>query len=202
MVESQIAGRGVRDPAVLRAMRRVPREAFIPDDLAEFAYRDGPLPIAEDQTISQPYIVALMAEALEFDPDDRVLEIGTGSGYAAAILAEIVAEVYTVERHAALAEWAQERLEAAGYGNVAVRHGDGTKGWAEHAPYDAIVAAAGGAPASRRGPDVDARGGLNPGVRGLTNAWRRRPPRRRPRRRRRARRRRGRRAGGPGRGAG
>lgn len=144
MVETQVANRGVRDEPVLRAMREVPREAFVPDDVAEFAYRDSPLPIAEEQTISQPYIVALMAEALELDRNDRVLEVGTGSGYAAAVLSRIASEVYTVERHATLAEWARERLEAAGYDNVHVRHGDGTRGWPEHAPYDAIVAAAGG----------------------------------------------------------
>ncbi|MDX1661788.1 MAG: protein-L-isoaspartate(D-aspartate) O-methyltransferase [Gemmatimonadota bacterium] len=144
MVETQIANRGVRDEAVLRAVGEVPREAFIPSDVAEFAYRDSPLPIAEEQTISQPYIVALMAEALELEPDDRVLEIGTGSGYAAAVLSRIAAEVYTVERHASLVDWARERLAAVGYDNVHVRHGDGTRGWAEHAPYDAIVAAAGG----------------------------------------------------------
>ncbi len=144
MVDSQIASRGIRDPAVLSAMEAVPREAFLPERLAEFAYRDSPLPILEDQTISQPYIVALMAEALILEPDDRVLEIGTGSGYAAAVLAELAAEVFTVERHRALADWARERLDRAGYGHVRVRHGDGTLGWPEHAPYDAIVVAAGG----------------------------------------------------------
>ncbi|MDX1623943.1 MAG: protein-L-isoaspartate(D-aspartate) O-methyltransferase [Gemmatimonadota bacterium] len=144
MVESQIAGRGIRDPAVLDAMRTVPREAFIPEELAEFAYQDRPLPIAEEQTISQPYIVALMADLLELEPDDRVLEVGTGSGYAAAVLGRIAAEVYTIERYAALAEWARHRLEEVGYENVHVRHGDGTRGWPEHAPYDGIVVAAGG----------------------------------------------------------
>ncbi|MBW3660593.1 MAG: protein-L-isoaspartate(D-aspartate) O-methyltransferase [Gemmatimonadetes bacterium] len=144
MVETQIAARGVRDRAVLDAMREVPREAFVPKEMAEFAYRDSPLPIAESQTISQPYIVALMAEALELGSEDRVLEVGTGSGYAAAVLSRVAAEVYTVERHAALADWARKRLEAVGYHDVRVLNGDGTKGWPEHAPYDAIVAAAGG----------------------------------------------------------
>jgi protein-L-isoaspartate(D-aspartate) O-methyltransferase len=144
MVRSHIAARGIRDPAVLRAMRTVPREAFLPSELAEFAYEDAPLPIGRQQTISQPYIVALMAEALELGPNDRVLEIGTGSGYAAAILARIAREVYTVERHAELAESAAARLRDAGFDNVHVLHGDGTLGWAAHAPYDAIVVAAGG----------------------------------------------------------
>lgn len=144
MVERQIAARGIRDPAVLAAMRAVPREAFLPPELAEFAYQDSPLPIGADQTISQPYIVALMAEALDVGPGDQVLEIGAGSGYAAAVLAEIVGEVYTVERHAELAERARRVLAEQGYHNVHVRHGDGTRGWPEHAPYDAIVVAAGG----------------------------------------------------------
>src|SRR5262245_4866588 len=144
MVERHIAGRGVRDPAVLAAMRSVPRERFLPPDLEEFAYRDSPLPIAQGQTISQPFIVALMTEALRLGPDDRVLEIGTGSGYAAAVLARIAREVYTIERHEQLAQTATRRLEQLGFDNVFVRHGDGTLGWPEHAPYDAIVVAAGG----------------------------------------------------------
>src|SRR5262245_2272925 len=144
MVERQIAGRGVRDPAVLSAMRSVPRERFLPPHLEEFAYQDSPLPIEQGQTISQPFIVALMAEALELDPGDRVLEIGTGSGYAAAVLARLAREVYTVERHAELVESARILLGELGFDNVFVRHGDGTLGWPEHAPYDAIVVAAGG----------------------------------------------------------
>jgi protein-L-isoaspartate(D-aspartate) O-methyltransferase len=145
MVEQQIAGRGVRDPAVLRAMRTVPREAFVPERLFEFAYDDSPLPIAERQTISQPFIVALMAEALRLDPDaaPRVLEIGTGSGYAAAVLGEIAGEVYTIERHGSLAGAARAVLADLGYDNVHVEEGDGTRGWSEHAPYDGIVVAAG-----------------------------------------------------------
>lgn len=139
-----IAARGIRDPAVLQALRTVPRDAFLPPELAEFSYDDHPLPIAQGQTISQPFIVALMTAALELQPSDRVLEIGTGSGYAAAILGRVAREVYTVERHAELAETASERLRDLGYDNVHVLHGDGTLGWAAHAPYDAIVVAAGG----------------------------------------------------------
>jgi protein-L-isoaspartate(D-aspartate) O-methyltransferase len=144
MVDRQIAGRGVRDPRVLEAMRTVPREAFVSERLAESAYDDSPLPIGEEQTISQPYVVAVMAEALELQPGDRVLEIGAGSGYAAAVLSRIGGEVYAVERHESLAREAQERLARLGVSNVQVSHGDGTLGWAEHAPYDAIVVAAGG----------------------------------------------------------
>lgn len=144
MVRTQIAARGVHDRAVLEAMLAVPREAFLPEELHEFAYDDHPLPIAEGQTISQPYIVALMTAALELRPHDRVLEIGTGSGYAAAVLGHVAREVYTIERHAVLADTAAARLRALGYDNVHVMHGDGTLGWPEHAPYDAIVVAAGG----------------------------------------------------------
>jgi len=144
MVKDQIAARGVRNPAVLAAMRHVPREAFLPDELAEFAYRDTPLPIEADQTISQPYIVALMIESVEPRAGDRALEIGTGSGYAAAILSEVVREVYTVERHEQLAKLATERLDSFGYSNVKVLRGDGTLGWPEHAPYDVIIVTAGG----------------------------------------------------------
>jgi protein-L-isoaspartate(D-aspartate) O-methyltransferase len=144
MVTNQIARRGVRDRAVLRAMLDVPREAFLPPELVEFAYEDHPLPIAEGQTISQPYIVALMTAAAELTPTDRVLEIGTGSGYAAAILGSIAREVYTVERHAALADAAAAHLRSIGLHDVHVLHGDGTRGWPEHAPYDAIIVTAGG----------------------------------------------------------
>ena len=144
MVERQIVSRGVRDPAVLAAMRSVPRERFLPPDLAEFAYQDSPLPIAQGQTISQPFIVALMTEALGLGPDDRVLEIGTGSGYQAAVLSRLVAQVYSVELIPELARRARETLAELGYANVAIRIGDGADGWLEHAPYDAIVVAAGG----------------------------------------------------------
>ena len=144
MVERHLVGRGIGDQAVLAAMREVPREAFITAELAEFAYEDAPLPIEAGQTISQPYIVAVMAAALELGPHERVLEIGTGSGYAAAVLSRIAAQVYTVERHVELAEAARRRFERLGYANVQVLHGDGTLGWAAHAPYDAIIVAAGG----------------------------------------------------------
>ena len=144
MVENHIAGRGIRSQLVLEAMQAVPREAFLPQHLREFAYQDAPLPIAEGQTISQPYIVALMTEALALDGGEKVLEIGTGSGYAAAILAQIAKQVYTVERIGQLAEKAATVLSDLGYRNVHVLHADGTRGWEDHAPYDAIVVAAGG----------------------------------------------------------
>src|SRR5688572_17015164 len=144
MVEKQLVSRGIRDRAVLAAMREVPREEFVSRALVEFAYEDSPLPIEEEQTISQPYIVALMAEALELRATDRVLEVGTGSGFAAAVLARIASEVYTIERHLSLARTAEERFRRLGHDNVHVRHGDGTLGWPEHAPYDAIAVAAAG----------------------------------------------------------
>ncbi len=144
MVRAHIAARGIRDESVLAAFRAVPREVFLPPELQEFAYQDAPLPIEQGQTISQPYIVALMTAALELRPGDKVLEIGTGSGYAAAILARIARHVYTVERHEELAHLAAGRLVELGLDNASVHHGDGSLGWAEHAPYDAIVVAAGG----------------------------------------------------------
>src|SRR6516164_9002234 len=144
MVEHQIAARGVRSELVLEAMRKIPRQQFLPPPLREFAYEDSPLPIAEGQTISQPYIVAFMADALLLGGGEHVLEIGTGSGYAAAVLAEIAANVYSVERIGQLAEKAAVKLADMGYDNVHVLHADGTEGWPEHAPYDAIVVAAGG----------------------------------------------------------
>jgi protein-L-isoaspartate(D-aspartate) O-methyltransferase len=144
MVDRQIAGRGVVDPRVLDAMRTVPREVFLADAMAEFAYADTPLPIEVGQTISQPFIVALMTEALALRSGDKVLEVGTGSGYAAAVLSLVAGEVYTIERHAELADLARGRLAALGLRNVHVRHGDGSLGWPEHAPYDGIVVAAGG----------------------------------------------------------
>lgn len=144
MVKRQIEARGIEQSEVLEAMRSVPREAFIPEHLAEFAYEDTPLPIEEGQTISQPFIVAAMAEALQIGSHDRVLEIGTGSGYAAAVLGQIADEVYTIERHRALADEAARRLRELGYGNVHVLCGDGTLGWPEHAPFDAILVSAGG----------------------------------------------------------
>jgi len=144
MVQRQIAGRGVRSEKVLDAMRKVPRERFLPNGQAAWAYDDAPLPIGDGQTISQPYIVAYMTEALLLEGGEKVLEIGTGSGYAAAVLAEIAADVYTIERIDGLAIMARVVLDKLGYQNVHVRQGDGTLGWPEHAPFDAIVVTAGG----------------------------------------------------------
>ena len=139
MVKYQIRDRGVTDPRVLRAMEHVLSHEFVPDDYVDQAYADHPLPIGHGQTISQPYIVALMTELLDLKETDRVLEIGTGSGYQAAILSEIVADVYTVEIVEPLATEAKERLERLGYNNVHVLYADGYYGWQEHAPYDAII---------------------------------------------------------------
>lgn len=143
MVAEQIAARGVRDSNVLRTMEKVHRHAFVPADLRGRAYSDSPLPIGAGQTISQPYIVACMIEALALKPDDKVLEIGAGSGYAAAVLAELAGEVYAIECISALAEMATGNLHNAGYPNVHMLHADGTKGWSEHAPFDAILVSAG-----------------------------------------------------------
>jgi len=142
MVDQQIAARDVSDPFVLAAMRAVPRHRFVPDHPPELAYSDRPLPIGHDQTISQPYIVALMTELVKPSGSDRVLEVGTGSGYQAAVLAEIVDSVYTIEIIPALARTARTRLRTLGYDNVVVRTGDGYKGWPERAPFDAIVVTA------------------------------------------------------------
>ncbi len=144
MVERQLQARGIRDPRVLAAMLRVPREEFVAPRLAGVAYDDSPLPIGEGQTISQPYIVACMAEAAEIAPRDRVLEVGTGSGYAAAVLSHLARDVYSIERYATLAAEARARLAALGYANVHVLHGDGRLGWPERAPFDAILVAAAG----------------------------------------------------------
>lgn len=144
MVERQLARRGVRQKSVLEAMRVVPRERFVPEVMAEFAYEDGPLPIEAGQTISQPYIVAAMIEAAELDAGDRVLEVGAGSGYAAAVLGQIAGQVIAIERHGDLARTAQERIAALGYTNVVVREGDGTLGAMDEAPFDAILVSAGG----------------------------------------------------------
>jgi len=143
MVKEQVEARGVRDAKVLEALSKVRREAFVPANVRDLVYRDMPLPIAAGQTISQPYIVAYMIEALALKGGERVLEIGAGSGYAAAVLAEIAAEVYTIERIDQLAEKAATHLIDEGYHNVHVRHGDGTRGWAEKAPFDAILVSAG-----------------------------------------------------------
>lgn len=136
--------RGIRAPRVIEAMQSVIRDAFVPEHLAELAYEDGALPIGEGQTISQPYVVALMTEAAGLTETSRVLEIGTGSGYSTAILATIAGAVFSVERHEALAETAEQRLSALGIGNVTIRVGDGTLGWPEKAPFDAIIVAAAG----------------------------------------------------------
>lgn len=144
MVASQLARRGITQKRVLDAMRQVPREAFVGAGMEQFAYEDSPLPIAAGQTISQPYIVALMIEAAQIMPGDRVLDVGTGSGYAAAVLSRLAGKVFSVERHRELAESARRALKTLKYSNVEVRHGDGTLGWAEAAPFDAILVAAGG----------------------------------------------------------
>ena len=144
MVERHLAKRGIVDPRVLEAFLTVPREEFVPEGLMEFAYADAPLPIGEEQTISQPWIVAITAQALGLRAGARVLEVGTGSGYAAAILGRLASEVYTIERIDSLAQIAQERLARLGFSNVHVRAGDGSLGWPEHAPYDGIAVAAGG----------------------------------------------------------
>jgi protein-L-isoaspartate(D-aspartate) O-methyltransferase len=142
MVNEQIAARGIQDARVLEAMRKVPRERFVPVEYQHDVYADHPIPIGFGQTISQPYIVAYMTEALRLEPGDRVLEIGVGSGYQSAVLAEIAAEVYGVEIIEALAARASETLGSLGYTNVHVRVGDGNEGWPEHAPYDRVLVAA------------------------------------------------------------
>jgi protein-L-isoaspartate(D-aspartate) O-methyltransferase len=143
MVEDQLRDRGIRDERVLQAMGRVPRHEFIPDFYRGEAYSDHPLPIGESQTISQPYIVALMLEALETEPNDRVLEVGTGSGYVTALLVEMGARVISIERHVALADAARVRLDHLGYGDARVIAGDGSQGFPEGAPYNAILVSAG-----------------------------------------------------------
>jgi len=142
MVKNQIESRGIQDPLVLKAMRNARRHLFIPAPRDRAAYEDSPQPIGHGQTISQPYIVALMTELIRPREDFKVLEIGAGSGYQAAVLAEIVDHVYTVEIVEPLAKWAEERLQLAGYENVTVKHADGYHGWEEHAPFDAIVVTA------------------------------------------------------------
>jgi len=146
MVETQIISRGVKDERVIAAMRQIPRHLFVPSEVIDYAYNDEPVPIGEGQTISQPYIVAYMTEMLNLKEEDKVLEIGTGSGYQTAILASIAKEIYTVEIIASLSIRAQELLAQLGYRNIYFKIGDGTFGWEEHAPYDAIIVTA--APAS------------------------------------------------------
>jgi len=143
MVDSQIRSRGVLDERVLRAMEKIPRHLFIDEGLIDQAYNDNPLPIGEKQTISQPYIVAIMTEALELKGREKVLELGTGSGYQAAILAELADRVFTIERIASLAQKARKLLESLNYYNVVIRVGDGTYGWREESPFDAIAVSAG-----------------------------------------------------------
>lgn len=142
MVTDQIINRGVKDEKVIRAMRRIPRHLFVPPEMVEYAYNDEPVAIGEGQTISQPYIVAYMTEVLNLSENDRVLEIGTGSGYQTAVLAEIAKEVYTVEIIPSLSLKAQELLANLGYSNVFFKIGDGTYGWVEQAPYEAIIVTA------------------------------------------------------------
>jgi protein-L-isoaspartate(D-aspartate) O-methyltransferase len=143
MVDTQLIPRGIKDPATLEAMRTVPRQFFIPENLVDKSYRDGPLPIGEGQTISQPYIVALMTQAAKVNKDSIVLDIGTGSGYAAAVFSRIVKEVITIERIEVLAKNAEQRFQKLGYDNIKVIVGDGTLGYPDGAPYDAIVVTAG-----------------------------------------------------------
>ena len=142
MVKNQLERRGIQDERVLRVMRETPRHLFVPKNLKDEAYEDGPLPIGEGQTISQPYIVALMTELLQLNGNERILEIGTGSGYQAAILSPLVKEVYTIEIIKSLAENATQKLKDMQYHNVTVKWGDGYKGWAEYAPFDAIIVTA------------------------------------------------------------
>jgi protein-L-isoaspartate(D-aspartate) O-methyltransferase len=142
MVETQLAARDIRDPRVLAAMGKVPRHLFVPSVLQSSAYADRPLPIDHDQTISQPYIVALMTQLAQAEPEDRALEVGTGSGYQAAVLAETCKEVYSIEIVEPLADSARGRLQALGYKSIEVRHGDGYRGWPEKAPFDVIIVAA------------------------------------------------------------
>ncbi len=142
MVTSQIQQRGIRDPRVLEAMLQVPRYQFVPEDLIEQAFDDGPLPIGNGQTISQPYIVALMTELAAPDPGDKALDVGTGSGYQAAVLSRLVDHVYSIEILEPLAEEARERLARLGYSNVTARQGDGYQGWPDEAPFDVIIVAA------------------------------------------------------------
>jgi protein-L-isoaspartate(D-aspartate) O-methyltransferase len=139
MVESQIVARGVEDQRVIQAMLKVPRHEFIPEEYSQYAYYDSPVPIGYGQTISQPYIVALMTEELSLSTADRVLEVGTGSGYQAAVLAEIVREVFTIEIVEPLGREAEQRLRDLGYDNIKVKIGDGYEGWEEYAPYDRVI---------------------------------------------------------------
>ena len=144
MVERQLRRRGITEPDILDAFRAVPREAFVGQDVAQHAYGDYPLPIGAGQTISQPYIVALMIQAAAIGAGDKVLEVGAGSGYAAAVVSRIADKVIGIERHHELVDTARERLRRLGYANVEIVEGDGTRGWPDEAPYDAVLAAASG----------------------------------------------------------
>ncbi len=159
MVERQIAGRGIREPALLEAFRTVPREQFLSEEYAELAYGDHPLPIEAGQTMSQPYIVALRIHAAHLRCGDRVLEVGAGSGYAAAVISRIASEVIAIERQPELVEMAQQRMKRLGYDNVRVVEGDGTRAWEAGAPYDAILAAASGSHVPKPWVDQLAEGG-------------------------------------------
>ena len=142
MVKNQLEKRGIQDERVLQVMRETPRHLFVSDNLKDVAYQDGPLPIGEGQTISQPYIVALMTELLKLNGNEKILEIGTGSGYQAAVLSPLVKEVYSIEIIESLAEKAAYKLQKMQYNNITVKCGDGYQGWAEHAPFDAIIVTA------------------------------------------------------------
>lgn len=143
MVKEQLAARGISDPRLLKAMGRLPRHLFVPESMRDRAYDDSPLPIGDGQTISQPYMVAWMTELLEVKEEDKILEIGTGSGYQAAILCELAAEVLSIEKYPRLAGKAEERLRRLGYDNLSILVGDGTMGWPEEAPFDGIIVTAG-----------------------------------------------------------
>ncbi len=142
MITRQLQARDIRDPNVLSAMRKVPRHEFVPDTMKKYAYNDEPLPIGEGQTISQPFIVAYMTEILKLDKNHRVLEVGTGSGYQTAVLAEIAHQVFSVEIIASLSQHAKDILLGLGYKNIRFKIGDGSSGWLEHAPYDAVIVTA------------------------------------------------------------
>jgi len=159
MVDTQIRGRGVKGEKVLAAMGKVPRHLFVPEALRAFSYGDEPLPIGEGQTISQPYIVAYMTAALELTGEERVLEVGTGSGYQTAILAEVVLQVFTVELIGVLSEKARALLQGLGYSNIRFRVGDGSRGWDENAPFDAVMVTAGAPAVPKRLEDQLAPGG-------------------------------------------
>jgi protein-L-isoaspartate(D-aspartate) O-methyltransferase len=160
MVRRQIADRGIRGARLLDAFRAVPRELFVPEKMREFAYEDGPLPIEAEQTISQPYIVAAMIDAAEISPGDKVLEIGAGSGYAAAVMSRIAAEVIAIERHSELAGLARSRMAQLGYDNVRIVEGDGSEGLPDEAPFEAILAAASGSHVPQALLDQLATGGI------------------------------------------